>query len=388
MSIINIGTYPPKQCGIATFSMDLRKSLLKSGLQVSAAAVSDQEYHYQYGAEVILNIRQHEKNDYFRAADQINTNSLIDLVIIQHEYGIYGGEAGCFLLDLCANLEKPFILITHTVLPEPSETRRQVLTDLTRMAAGVVCMTEGSARLLQSVYQVPPAKIRTIGHGVPDFIPQSQTLLKQKFGVEKHQIITTFGLIGPGKGLELGIRAVSEVLREYPGCLYLILGQTHPMLQKTEGERYRNMLEGLVRDLGIEKNVHWVNRYLSDEELGEYLYLTDIYLSPYPNLDQAVSGTLTFAVGCGRAIVSTAYAHAVELLSDDRGLLACHPDSHELAQLCKAILGDPELKMVLQTNAARLGQSMSWNQIGLRYRAFIEDLLRVNGQERIRFNYA
>jgi glycosyltransferase involved in cell wall biosynthesis len=145
------------------------------------------------------------------------------------------------------------------------------------------------------------------------------------------------------------------------------------MLQKTEGERYRNMLEGLVRDLGIEKNVHWVNRYLSDEELGEYLYLTDIYLSPYPNLDQAVSGTLTFAVGCGRAIVSTAYAHAVELLSDDRGLLACHPDSHELAQLCKAILGDPELKMVLQTNAARLGQSM----IGTKSVSVIELLLKI-----------
>jgi glycosyltransferase involved in cell wall biosynthesis len=182
-------------------------------------------------------------------------------------------------------------------------------------------------------------------------------------------------LIGPGKGLELGIRAVAEVLTEYPDCTYLILGQTHPMLQKREGERYREMLEQLVYELGIADSVTFVNRFLSDAEIGDYLYLTDIYLSPYPNLNQAVSGTLAFAVGAGRAIVSTPYAHALELLANGRGLLASKVDYHELAQLMKAILQDPGLKVSLQNQARKLGHTMSWTQVGRRYSQMLEQTI-------------
>lgn len=388
MNLINLGTYPPKQCGIATFSMDLRKSLLPVGHQVWVGAVSDQEHQYQYGPEVVIQIRQHDRSDYLRAAAQINSNTAIDLVIVQHEYGIYGGDAGLYILDLCNALNKPFLIITHTVLPHPSESRKQVLTDLARMAAGVVCMTELSARLLHNLYEVQPEKIYTIGHGVPDFSPKPSLELKRCYGLEGMNIISTFGLIGPGKGLELGIRAMAEVLREYPDCRYLILGQTHPMLRKTEGERYRRMLEDLVMELSIGQHVQFINRFLSDEELGNYLYLTDIYLSPYPNMDQAVSGTLTFAVGCGRAIVSTPYAHARELLSNHRGLLSAEPDAVELAHLIKAILGDTELKTALQNNAAKLGQTMSWKRVGQRYSRVMEDLITTNPQEGKRFHYA
>ena len=344
MTLINVGSYPPKQCGIATFSQDLRKSLIKAGHTVSVAAVSDQEYEYHYGAEVVTQIRQHEKNDYLKAAAQINNNSAINVVIIQHEYGIYGGPDGSYLLNFCAALQKPFIVVTHTVLPNPDSGRYKVLVNLTELAAAVVCMTENSAALLQQVYQVPSFKLHMISHGVPDFLPKSPQALKRRYHLQNRNIITTFGLIGPGKGLELGIRAVADVLSEYPDCLYLIIGQTHPMLQRSQGEKYRQMLEQLVDKLGISENVKFINRFLSDEELGDYLYLTDIYLSPYPNLDQAVSGTLTFSVGTGRAIVSTPYAHAVELLADNRGLLTSQPDYHQLAQLMKAILSDPELK--------------------------------------------
>ncbi|HOB12432.1 MAG TPA: glycosyltransferase family 4 protein [Syntrophomonadaceae bacterium] len=367
MTIINLGTYPPKQCGIATFSQDLRRSLMKAGHTVLVAAVSDHEYEYQYTSEVITEIGQHQKQDYLRAASLINNHSAINLVIIQHEYGIYGGPSGSYLLDFCNALHKPFVVVTHTVLPNPEDLRYKILVDLTQQASAVVCMTENSADLLRRIYQVPSSKINPISHGVPDFTPKSPSALKRRYRLQGQNVISTFGLIGPGKGLELGIRAVAEVLKEYPNCTYLILGQTHPMLQKSEGEKYRQMLEQLVLDLDITNNVKFVNRFLSDEELGDYLYLTDIYLSPYPNLDQAVSGTLTFAVGSGRAIVSTPYAHAIELLAEGRGLLASQPDYHELARLIKSILADPDLKNRLQNKAGQLGHTMSWTQVGRRY---------------------
>lgn len=388
MTIINVGTYPPKQCGIATFSQDLRKSLMKAGHTVLATALSDQEYEYHYGPEVVIEIGQHEKSDYLKAASQINNNSAVNLVIIQHEYGIYGGPEGNYLLHFCSALQKPFIVITHTVLPNPENSRYKVLADLTEQAAAVVCMTENSAALLQQIYQVPSSKLHMISHGVPDFRPKSPRALKRRYGLQNRNIITTFGLIGPGKGLELGIRAVADVLTKHPDCTYLILGQTHPMLQRSEGEKYRQMLEQLVNNLGITEKVKFVNRFLSDEELGDYLYLTDIYLSPYPNLDQAVSGTLTFAVGTGRAIVSTPYAHALELLSEGRGLLASQPDYHELAQLIKSILSDPELKTRLQNETGKFGHTMSWTQVGRRYSLILEQVINHSFQEGKKFHYA
>jgi len=340
---------------------------MKAGHTVLVAAVSDHEYEYQYPPEVIIEIGQHHRQDYLQAASQINNDDTIDMVIIQHEYGIYGGTDGSYVLDFCEALHKPFAVVCHTVLPQPDESHYRILVDLTRQASAVICMTENSASLLQRIYQVPSAKINLITHGVPDFVPKSPRALKKRYGLQGRNVITTFGLIGPGKGLELGIRAVAEVVKEYPDCTYLILGQTHPMLQKSEGEKYRQMLEQLVIDLDIAGNVKFVNHFLSDEELGDYLYLTDIYLSPYPNLDQAVSGTLTFAVGSGRAIVSTPYAHALELLAEGRGLLTTRPDHQELAQLMKSILADPDLKKRLQSKAGQLGYTMSWTQVGRRY---------------------
>lgn len=388
MTVINLGTYPPKQCGIATFSQDLRRSLMKAGHTVLVAAVSDHEYEYQYAPEVIIEIAQHQKQDYLRAASQINSHSAINMVIIQHEYGIYGGPSGSYLLDFCSALRKPFMVITHTVLPNPEDIRYRILADLTQQASAVVCMTENSAGLLRRIYQVPASKINLISHGVPDFVPKSPSALKKRHGLQGQNVISTFGLIGPGKGLELGIRAVAEVVKEYPDCTYLILGQTHPMLQKSEGERYRRMLEQLVLDLDITDNVKFVNRFLSDEELGEYLYLTDIYLSPYPNMDQAVSGTLTFAVGCGRAIVSTPYAHALELLAEGRGLLASGPDYQELAMLIKSILADPDLKNQLQNKAGQLGHTMSWTQVGRRYSQLLGQIAKHSQTEGKKIHYA
>lgn len=389
MAIINLGTYPPKQCGIATFSMDLRNSLLVHGNDVKVMAVSDDSYKYRYAREVVFNLKQNNRQDYMKAAKMLNNSPMAELLIIQHEYGIYGGEDGEYILDLVKLLHKPFVLVTHTVLPAPSKRQKQILNHLCCRATGIVCMTRRSARLLADLYEAPPESIHVIAHGVPEFEQQPAAYLKEKYHLEGQDIISTFGLIGPGKGLELGIRAMAKVIPQFPRAAYLILGQTHPMLKKYEGEKYRQMLENLVAELGLNRNVSFVNKYLSNEELGDYLYMTDIYLSPYPNKDQAVSGTMAFAIGCGRAIVSTPYAYASEFLAGGRGLLAAHADSDELAELLSSILAEPDLKAKLQEKSLKLGRTWAWPSIGKQYTLLFNQLLDEKGiMEELTVNYA
>lgn len=368
MSILNLGTYPPKQCGIATFSNDLRNNLELTGRRVLIAAVSDEEYSYDYPAEVILELRQHRVEDYELCARLINTNPKIDLLIIQHEYGIYGGEDGEYVLNLVNSLRKPFIVVAHTVLPQPSANQLRVLKELADKAEAVVCMSTRSARLLSSVFSVPADKIFLIHHGVPVFAKQDRETLKALYGLQGNKIITTFGLIGPGKGLENGIRAVARILSRHPQVHYLIAGQTHPMLLKREGESYREMLGDLIDELDLKGHVSFVNRFLSLQELGDYLSMSDIYLSPYPNMDQAVSGTMAFALGCGRAIVSTPYEYALEMLQEaKRGILAFSSLPEHLAMALTRVLEDDKVQAVLEQNAARIGKKMLWPYVAEQY---------------------
>jgi len=388
MTILNLGTYPPKQCGIATFSMDLRNSLLPQGHIVQVMTVSDDEYAYCYPEEVVLNLRQQQKQDYVKAANFVNKSRHIELVVIQHEYGIYGGENGEYIRQFVKLLHKPFVLITHTVLPCPSKRQKHILNDLCHRASGIFCMTRKSAQLLIDLYEAPSELIKVIAHGVPEFKPYPSDTLKAKHDFKGRDIISTFGLIGPGKGLELGIRAVAELVPRHPSVRYLILGQTHPMLQKHEGEKYRQMLIELVAELDIQNEVVFINKYLTDEELGEYLYMTDIYLSPYPNKDQAVSGTMAFAMGCGRAIVSTPYAYASEVLKEERGLITRDVSSQELATLMETILQDGELKLRLQRNAFEVGKTWSWPNVGQQYSGFFKKILHESDSDESRLNYA
>ena len=381
MNIVNLGTYPPKQCGIATFSNDLRNSLIIHGHRVQAIAISDEDSIYKYPQEVILEMRQQRLSDYATAVNCINQRPDIDLLIIQHEYGIFGGEDGEYIQAMVKQLHKPFILITHTVLPVPSKRQKQILNDLCQRAAGIVCMTRLSAELLIELYEAPPELITVIAHGVPEFKRYPQSRLKSKYGLSGCPVVSTFGLIGPGKGLELGIQAVAELIPRHPEVRYLILGQTHPMLQKSEGERYRQKLTELVDKLQISDNVIFVNKFLSDKELGEYLYMTDIYLSPYPNMDQAVSGTMAFAMGCGRAVVSTPYAYAREALNEGRGLLSDSADPHQLAELVERILNDHGLQKKLQKKALELGEGWTWPNVGKQYSRFFRQILNSAGEE-------
>jgi glycosyltransferase involved in cell wall biosynthesis len=382
LALLNLGTYPPKKCGIASFSYDLRESLLQAGSQVYVAAVSEGDVSYDYPQEVIYRLTQEQRVDYGATARLINASARIDAVIIQHEYGIFGGADGEYILDFVAQLKKPYVLVAHTVLPHPSPNQRAVLARLTLRAAATVCMTRRSARLLARTYAVPPRKVFVIPHGVPAFVPQDRELLKAKYGLVGRDVVTTFGLIGPGKGLENGIRAVAQLVDRYPSLMYWIAGGTHPVLLRREGERYREMLVDLVQQLGLEKHVTFVNHFLELDELGDYLYMTDIYLSPYPNRDQAVSGTLAYAMGCGRAIVSTPYEYALELLAGgQRGLVAAATTPEAIAVQMERLLAHPEFKRQLELHASEYGRTLSWSSVAGQYVALLDKVVRVHQAE-------
>ena len=379
MNILNVGTYLPQQCGIASFSNDLRCNLMKLGQHVSIAAVSDPCSIYSYPNEVFYIMQRTQKSDYANTAETINRDIGIDLVIIQHEYGIYGGADGEYLLDFTSHLDKPFVLVTHTVLPTPTTNQRTVLRNLCRQAAAVVCMTKSSAKLASQIYEAPSEKVHVIHHGVPAFQKTDRSLLKKEYGFEDKELITTFGLIGPGKGIEIGIQALKELVVQHSNLMYLIIGRTHPQVVKQEGEKYREMLADLVIELGLQENVCFINRFLEPEELGNYLQMTDIYLSPYPHAEQAVSGTLAYALGCGRAIVSTPYLYAQEMVAEgQKGLVALDVEPKTLADLLNRILTEPDLKRLLESRAARLGKKIKWPFVAQQYAILAESVLKSN----------
>jgi glycosyltransferase involved in cell wall biosynthesis len=375
LNFVNVSTYYPRECGLASFSKDLRAGLASAGHKVRIAAISDR--HYNYPAEVYCDIRQEVKDDYLTAARRINGSPHIQMVIIQHEYGIFGGRDGEYAVDFAAHLEKPFLLVTHTVLPHPSASQRVVLQILAKRAAAVVSMTERSARLLRTVFGVPAEKIVIIPHGVPDFERKDRESLKMLYGYTGRQVITTFGLIGPSKGLEIGIRAVKKLVGRHPHLLYIIAGKTHPVLLEREGERYRESLAKMCADLELDKHVRFVNHFLDVGELGDYLYLSDAYLSPYPNREQAVSGTLAYAVGCGRAIVSTPYEYALDVLKKRRlGLVAEEASPEALSRLLDRVLSQPDLKISLEKRASSFGESIKWPGIAARYADLAREVLK------------
>jgi glycosyltransferase involved in cell wall biosynthesis len=369
--------------------MDFRNSQLLNSNTVQVISVSDEKHQYTYGNEVIFNIRQNFRQDYVNAAAFINSMpEKIDLAVIQHEYGIYGGEDGEYIIDLVKQLDIPYVLITHTILPQPSKKQKQILNALGFGSAGIICMTARSCKLLNNLYEAPAELTKIIPHGVPEFTPRPASLLKAKYGFKGKNIISTFGLLGPGKGLEIAIQAMKYVVKDHPDTCYLILGQTHPMLIKSEGEKYRSMLESLVLELKLHSQVQFINKFLTDEQLGEYLYMTDVYLSPYPNKDQAVSGTLAFAIGCARAIVSTSYSYAVEMLSGGRGLLSEPQNPEQIAQLINKILTDNHLKASLQDKTKTLGANWSWPNVGLKYSEFFHTLTDKNAEKGQIIKYA
>lgn len=364
-NIAFLSTYPPRECGLATFAQDLITAFDNIGIvDTNVIAVNSIE-NYTYDSKVIAAIGQHEHGDYLKVARKLN-DSDIDLLVVEHEYGIFGGEYGEYILDLVSNIEIPVVTTLHTILSEPNYKQRLIINTLGKKSAKVITMAKNTKHLLQSVYGVDTRKIEVIHHGVPKMLIQSRESLKKKHGYENKQIISTFGLIGPGKGIEHGIEAVSKVVKDNRNVLYLILGQTHPAL-KEEGRSYRNKLEELVEKLDLRENVKFINKYLAKDEIIQYLQLSDIYMTPYMGKDQAVSGTMAYAVGYGKVIVSTPYLYAKEMLADGRGLLAEFNNPDSLADCIKYIVQNPDKKAKMEIDTMKIGRTMYWDKVAQRY---------------------
>jgi glycosyltransferase involved in cell wall biosynthesis len=317
-----VGNYLPRQCGIATFTTDLCAALATEygSERLFAIPVNDPGSSYEYPAQVRLELEQEDIASYERAAEFLNFNGN-DLVCLQHEYGIYGGIAGRHILTLLRKLKMPVVTTLHTVLREPDASQRAVLEEIARLSDRVVVMSEQAAQFLLEVYKVPNEKIDIIPHGVPDFQFMDPNYFKDRFGAEGKSVLLTFGLLAPNKGIENVIRALPGILTKHPNAVYIVSGATHPQLRRQEGERYREELQALAVQLGVACHVMLLNRFVSAEELVEQVGAADIYITPYLQEAQIVSGTLAIALGAGKAIISTPYWHAKELLADKRGVI-------------------------------------------------------------------
>ena len=387
-NIAFLSTYPPRECGIATFTEDLITFMDYSGMINTHVIAISNSKNCIYDKKVKAQIRQNERSDYIDMAKLLNTSN-IELLVIEHEYGIYGGDQGEYILDLVDNLEIPIVTTLHTILSEPSPKQWHIINELGKSSEKMITMAQNTKQMLQSIYGVEADKIEVIPHGVPKKPFQTRETLKKKFGYENRQIISTFGLIGPGKGIEHGIEAIARVIggdptgdhsiSDYGNLLYLILGQTHPAL-KEEGTAYRSKLEELVNKLDLSKNVKFVNKYLTKDEIIEYLQLSDIYMTPYLAKDQAVSGTLAYAAGYGKAIVSTPYLYAKEMLSEGNGLLAEFSNPDSLADCIRQILDDPFKKARMERNTAKIGRTMYWDKVAQKYTNLILKIISSESQ--------
>jgi glycosyltransferase involved in cell wall biosynthesis len=374
--IAYIGTYPPKECGIATFTLDVVNSTDLSGWRSIVFAVDDDaptEPHPD--SKVVYTIEKENRADYLRAAKLLEKHK-VSLLSIQHEYGIYGGDHGDYVLDLVRAVTMPVTVTLHTVLPNPSEPQRRILKELEKHVACFVVMAHKAVELLEDVYGIAPSKIRFIPHGAPNAPFHAENAAKSKLGLEGRRILSTFGLISPNKGIEDAIAAMPEVVKKDPTATYLVLGQTHPVIKRKEGEWYREGLVKQVEELGLTENVKFVDKYLTLQELIDYLLATDIYITPYyANPHQITSGTLAYAMVTGKVIVSTPYLYAVELLGEGRGFLYPFRDSEKLSEIIESLLTNNTLFEATRQKAYDYGRSMTWQSVGIQYTKLFTEML-------------
>lgn len=335
-------------------------------VEVSVVALSDQPDGYEYPPEVCFEVDAGRREDYLAAAQYLNA-SAFDVVSIQHEYGIFGGIAGDYVLDMVRELEVPFAITLHTILEAPSDDQARVMSELTASAMRVVVMSSRAADMLRSIYSVPDWKIEVIPHGVPNLDPLQGAAIRARLGLEDKRILLTFGLLSPDKGIETVIEAMPAILQKCPNALYLVVGATHPHIRQSAGEAYREGLLERVHALGLSDHVLFYNRFVSLCELTGFLAIADVYVTPYLKRAQIASGTLAYAVGCGRAVVSTPYWYAEELLDDGRGVIVPCADSEALAEAIGELMIDDERRSALQQRAAEYGASMKWPAVGRAY---------------------
>lgn len=385
-----VSTYPPRQCGLAVFSQNLFNSLRALGefgedreannARLQVVAMDPGQYQGDYPPEVCLQIRAHRWTDYREAAEFLNLSS-VDVVSLQHEYGIFGGEDGNLVLHLLKGMKKPVVTTLHTVLEQPTPGQRATLKTVCDLSTAVVAQARKAVDMLVDVFDVPREKIVMIPHGAPDVPFLDPAFYKKSRGTEGRRVLLTFGLISPNKGIEYAIEAVARLVEEFPDLLYVVLGATHPEVKKRHGESYRLSLERLVEERGLQDNVVFHNRFVSEEQLLEFLVSADIYLTPYLAEEQIVSGALAYAVACGKAVVSTPYWYAQEVLGEGRGVLVPFRDSAAMADGLRPLLADQVLRDGMRSNAYAFGRRMTWPVVARSYMEVFVDAFRAYGRQ-------
>jgi len=365
-----LASFPPRECGIATFTADLAEAVDSASPLAQPSqviAINPGGRQYSYGPRVRWAIERDDLESYRRAARAIN-RSRVQLVSIQHEYGLYGGEYGDYLLTFLRALEKPASVTMHTVLERPDPAMRRVTEELARSASALVVLAERARTILAEHYpRIDLEKVHFIPHGTPSVAYEPSARFKRALGLEGRTLLATFGLLGPDKGIEYALGALPEIIKQHPDVLYVILGETHPELRRHSGESYREFLKARVVELGLQEHVRFYKRYLNKAELVEFLQATDVYVIPYLNPYQIASGTLSYAVASGKAVVSTPFVHAQELLSEGRGLLARFRDSDSLAVAINTLLDQQELRAQIERAAYAYGLRMHWPAVGRAY---------------------
>lgn len=368
LRIALVSTSLPRQCGIATFTTDLARAMQAAdpAARFSWAAINEEYSIHSYGPQVRWRIRQRHPDTYERAALEINA-SQIDVVSVQHEFGLYGIWGETFddhLAPFLETLTRPLVTTLHTTLPAPSPSVKQAVQRIAMQSNALVVMARRGRTILEQEYGIDPTMIHVIPHGVPPTEPHGRLRMKRRLGLQGRTIISTFGLVSPRKGIEYMVRAMIDVIRTRPDALYLIVGKTHPELVRLEGEAYRNQLIRLVHECGLDGHVAFVDEFLSQRDIVDYLLASDVYVTPYLDPNQITSGTLAYALGAGKAIISTPYLYAVEVLADGRGLVVDFRSERVLGDAVMRILDDPELKGRLEHDAYEYGRRMAWPYVG------------------------
>ncbi len=383
-SILYMATYPPRECGIATFTKDISESIDRRffpTLRSKILAMNNNGTNiYNYPKKVKLQISDTEITDYLTTARIINQSPNIKLVNIQHEFGIFGGEYGEYLLPFLELLEKPIVITFHSVLPNPNDKLKKVVREISKRVNAIIVMTKKAVKILLEDYKIR-TRIHVIPHGIPNTSFESQIREKKNLGLHDKIILSSFGMIGPGKGYEYAIDSLPEVIQKYPNLLYIIVGETHPMVRKREGEKYRNFLESKVKELKLQKHVKFYNKYVALSEIIQYLKATDIYISSSDNPNQITSGTLSYAMGCGRAIISTPFLHAKDIITESRGRLVEFQNPESFKNAIIEILGDIQLKKDMEKSSYHYTRHMTWQNVAMSYGRVFKEILRNEGIE-------
>lgn len=369
-----IGNYPPRQCGIATFTKDLKDGFKKIGILTAVVAMNDGLNRYDYPDDVVFEIEQNVIPSYIHAAQFLNTNAF-DAVILQHEFGIFGGDDGMYIIQLLLRLRIPVVTTFHTVIDNPTKNQRKVVTEIARYSRKLVSISQKGIELLCDVYGLPKDQCTHIHHGVHQIAPINISGLRKKLGVENKKVLLTFGLLSRNKSIEVVINALSEVVKKHPDTVYIVLGATHPHVMKQEGEDYRLSLIRLVNKMGLEKNVIFINRFVSNEELFSFLALCDIYVIPYLGEKQISSGTLIYTMGAAKPIISTPFWYAREMLAGNRGLLFDFMNSSQLGDLISDLLDDEVKCRIISQNAFDLARTCFWPLISRQYAELVDSLI-------------